>query len=81
MSSSEEVRFRVRSDSGSYQLMVYVQSKGNTPTTESFSVNGTWREIVMPWSEFGADAHDLLAVIIAAGTKEGPFTLQLDGIR
>jgi len=35
----------------------------------------------MPWSEFGTDAHDLLAVIIAAGPKEGPFTVQLDGIR
>jgi len=80
-SASKEFRFWVRGDSGSYQFMVYVQSRGNTPTIKSFSVDGTWREIVMPWSEFGTDAHDLLAVIIAAGPKEGPFTVQLDGIR
>jgi len=80
-SASKEFRFWVRGDSGTYQFMVYVQRKGNTPTIKSFGVDGTWREIVLPWSEFGTDAHDLLAVIIATGPKEGPFTVQLDGIR
>ena len=81
VSATKEFRFWAKGDSGSYQVMVYVQSKGNRPTIRSFTADGTWREIVMPWSDFGTDAHDLLAVIIAAGPKEGAFTLQLDGAR
>jgi DNA-binding transcriptional MerR regulator len=40
-----------------------------------------WREVVLPWRAFGTNGHDLMAVIIAAGPRPGPFALQLDEVR
>jgi len=53
VSSSKEFRFWVRGDSGNYQFMVYVQNTGDTPTTRSFSVDGTWREIAVRGASSG----------------------------
>ncbi|MGH7470030.1 MAG: CIA30 family protein, partial [Longimicrobiales bacterium] len=80
LSSTRELRFWTRGDGATYRAMVFAQSKGMMPLEQTFVAGPVWREIVIPWSAYGIHAHDLMAVIFAAGPKAGSFQFQVDNI-
>jgi hypothetical protein len=81
LSATKELRFWTRGDGQTYRVIVFAQSKGMTPIMQDFTAGPEWREIVLPWSAFGIDARDLMAVILAGGPKPGPFNFQFDDLR
>ena len=81
LSATKELRFWTKGDGQTYRVFVFAQSKGMTPLTQEFTAGPEWREIVLPWSAFGIDAHDLMAVILAGGPKPGAFNFQFDDLR
>ncbi len=40
------------------------------PLTRTFTAGPEWNEIAIPWSAFGTDAHDLMAVLFV-GRAQG----------
>ena len=81
LSASKELVFWARGDGKTYRAMVFAQSKGMTPLSQTFVAGAEWREVVIPWSAFGIDARDLMAVIVTGGPAPGPFSVQVDQVR
>jgi hypothetical protein len=80
LSSKKELRFQARGDGKTYRVMVFTTSKGRMPAMATFATGPAWREVVIPWSAFGTDGRDVMAVIIAGGPQGGAFELQIDEV-
>jgi imidazolonepropionase-like amidohydrolase len=80
LSSTRELRFWTRGDGRTYRALIFAQSKGMMPLAQEFVAGPEWREVVIPWSAFGTDARDLMAVIFAAGPSPGTFRFQIDDV-
>jgi imidazolonepropionase-like amidohydrolase len=81
LSSRHEFRFWAKGDGKTYRVMVFAQSKGMMPLTQTFVADAEWREVVMPWTAFGIDGHDVMGVAIVGGPQPGPFAFQIDDVR
>lgn len=81
LSHTKAIRFRTRGDGGTYRVLVFARSKGMFPLTRTFVASAEWTEITMPWSDFGTDAHDLMAVLFCGGPKGGAFEFFVDDVR
>jgi hypothetical protein len=80
LSATRELRFWTRGDGKTYRAMVFAQSKGMMPLTQTFVAGPEWHEVVIPWSAYGIDARDLMAVIFAGGPQPGTFRFQIDDV-
>lgn len=80
LSSKKELRFYARGDGKTYRVMVFAQSKGMMPLMQTFTAGPEWQEVVMPWSAFGTDRADVMAVIFAGGPEPGAFAFQVDEV-
>ncbi|HEX7832041.1 MAG TPA: CIA30 family protein [Thermoanaerobaculia bacterium] len=81
LSHTKELRFRTRGDGKTYRVLVFARSKGMFPLTRTFVADGEWKDVTMPWSAFGIDAHDLMAVLFCGGPQGGPFAFEVDDVR
>lgn len=81
LSSTPGVRFRARGDGKTYRVMIFAQSRGATPITRAFTAGADWAEMVMPWSDFGIDGSDVMAIIFAGGPAPGEFEFFIDDVR
>lgn len=78
LSSKKEVRFFAKGDGKTYRVMVFSASKGMMPAIATFIASAEWREVVLPWSAFGIDGRDVMAIIVAGGPEAGAFAFQVD---
>jgi imidazolonepropionase-like amidohydrolase len=82
LSARKGLRFWARGDGRSYQVMLFSQSHGRMPLSQSFTAGPAWQELAFPWSSFsGYDGHDVQAVVFAAVSPPGPFAFRLAGVR
>ena len=82
LSSKKEVSFWARGDGKTYRVMIFADSKGYTPLTQTFVAGAEWKEYVFPFSAFsGIDGHDLMALMFVGGPQGGPFAFQVDDVR
>ena len=82
LSAKQEIVFRVRGDGRRYRVMLFAQSRGQAPLTQSFTAGPEWTEVSFRLSAFsGFDGRDLMGVVFAAGPDAGPFRLELDDVR
>lgn len=81
LSSKQELVFQARGDGGTYRVLVFAQSHGMTPLIREFTTSDEWTEHVMPWSAFGTDGKDVMAVMFVGGPASGPFRFRIDGVR
>jgi hypothetical protein len=82
LSARKGLRFWARGDGRGYQVMVFSQSHGRMPLSQSFTAGPAWKELAFPWSSFsGYDGHDVTAVVFAALLPPGPFAFRLAGVR
>jgi imidazolonepropionase-like amidohydrolase len=81
LSSKKGVRFWVKGDGQTYQLMVFARRLGYQPARREFVAGPEWREFIMPWTDFGLDGGDVMGIAWTAGPKTGTFELRLDGVR
>jgi hypothetical protein len=62
--------------------MVFSQSHGRMPLSQTFTAGPSWKELAFPWSSFaGYDGHDVQAVVFAAVLPPGPYAFRLAGVR
>ena len=81
LSSRKEIKFWAKGDGRTYRVMLFVQSKGMTPQTLTFVAGSEWKEIELPFSAFGTDGHDIMAIMFLGGPEPGPFRFEIDDIR
>jgi imidazolonepropionase-like amidohydrolase len=82
LSSKRELRFWARGDGAIYRVMVFAESKGVMPMTQSFRSTSEWKEYVIPISAFaGIDGKDLMALLFVGGPRPGAFELFVDDVR
>jgi imidazolonepropionase-like amidohydrolase len=81
LSSKKGVRFWVKGGGQTYQLMVFARRLGYQPARREFVAGPEWREITMPWTDFGIDGSDVMGIAWTAGPKTGTFELRLDRVR
>jgi hypothetical protein len=81
LSAKQGIGFWTRGDGKTYRVMVFAQSKGMTPLTRTFVAGPEWREVVLPWSDFGIDGSDVMGIVFAGGPQPGPFGFQIDTLR
>ena len=81
LSSKKELRFFAKGDGKTYRAMLFSQNKGMMPLMQTFVAGPEWAEVTIPWSAFGTDGKDVMAIIFAGGPQAGTFTLQVDEVR
>ena len=82
LSSKREIRFWARGDGSTYRVMVFAESKGFTPMSQSFTPTSQWQEFVIPFSAFGgSDGKDLMAMMFVGGPRAGAFEFFIDDVR
>lgn len=80
LSAKKELRFFAKGDGRTYRVMLFASSKGRMPAMATFVAGPEWREVVMPWSAFGTDGRDVMAIIFAGGPEAGAFAFQVDEV-
>ncbi|MEJ7812840.1 MAG: CIA30 family protein [Gemmatimonadaceae bacterium] len=81
LSSKKEIAFWTKGDGKTYRLMIFAQSKGMTPLIQTFVAGPEWREVTIPWSAFGVDGKDVMALVFAGGPTPGAYAFQIDDLR
>jgi imidazolonepropionase-like amidohydrolase len=81
LSAKKGLHFRAKGDGKTYRVMIFAASKGQMPLVQRFVAGPEWTEVSMPWSAFGIDGSDVMAVIFAGGPQAGEFAMQVDQVR
>jgi imidazolonepropionase-like amidohydrolase len=81
VSSKKELSFWAKGSGPSFAVMVYVQSSGFVPRTQTLALTSEWKEYVFPFEKFGTDGRDLLGILICASNMPGEFAFQIDNVR
>jgi imidazolonepropionase-like amidohydrolase len=81
LSSKKAIRFWIRGDGRPYRLMIFTQSGGYNPAIQSIAADTDWKEIVLPFSAFQTDGHDITAILFSAGGSPGTFQFAIDDVR
>jgi hypothetical protein len=81
LASKREIHFWAKGDGKTYRVLIFVESKGFAPLTQTFVAGPDWKEYVFPFTAFSvADAHDIMALIFAGGPAPGSFDFQIDNV-
>ena len=81
LSSHKAIHFWAKGDGKTCRLMIFTESSGMIPLTQTFVAGAEWKEIVVPFKAFGdVTGKGLLAVLWAGGPAPGDFAFQLDDV-
>jgi len=81
LSSKKAISFWTKGDGASYRVMIYAQSFGYIPKTQTFTAGPEWKKVTMPLSAFDTDGHDLMGIFFGAASAPGKFNLLIDDVR
>jgi imidazolonepropionase-like amidohydrolase len=81
LSDRTGLRFRTQGDGRGYAVLVFARRSGMQPVLRQFETSAEWAEISMPWTEFGTDGSDVMAVLFVATPPAGDFDFQVDDVR
>jgi len=81
LSSKKAIHFWIRGDGRPYRLMVFSKSGGYNPAMQNLTVTTEWKEVRIPFSVFGSDAHDMSGILFSAGGSPGAFQFAIDNVR
>jgi imidazolonepropionase-like amidohydrolase len=81
LSSKKAIRFWIRGDGRPYRVMFFTQSGGYNPAIQNIAADTDWKEIVLPFSAFQTDGHDITAILFSAGGSPGTFQFAIDDVR
>ena len=80
LSKFKEVVFWAKGDGAEFQVMIFATRLGNIPASRPFRATADWKEIALPFADFGVDGSDLRGVLFSA-TEPGPFRFTIDDVR
>jgi hypothetical protein len=81
LSARHFIRFAARGDGGSYNVLLFSQTKGDLPAFRPFVAGPTWTEYRFPLTEFdGVNPADIKGLLFAS-SRHGAFAFQIDEVR
>jgi imidazolonepropionase-like amidohydrolase len=81
LSSKKSLHFWVRGDAHSYRVMLFTQTAGYMPAQKLIAVTPDWKEVVIPFSDFGGtDGHDINGILFCAGSEPGDFVFTIANV-
>ncbi|HLJ28701.1 MAG TPA: CIA30 family protein [Candidatus Angelobacter sp.] len=81
LSRKKVISFWTKGDGQTYRVMVYAQSAGYIPKTQTFVAGPDWKKVTIPLSAFETDGHDLMGILFGAVAPPGHFTFLIDNVR
>ena len=81
LSSKKSISFWVKGDGKNYRLLIFVQSNGYIPKSQSFTVGPEWQRVTVPFSSLETDGHDVMGIFLGASIDPGTFKLIIDNVR
>ena len=81
LSFKKSISFWAKGDGKIYVVMIFAQSLGFMPASETFVASSDWREYIFPFEKFGVDGSDIMGIFIGASTDLGEFQLYIDNVR
>lgn len=82
LSAKKALSFWAKGDGKNFQVMLFFQANGFTPSIKNFTAGKEWKKHRFDLKEFNdCDGSGLLGVFIGSGAEAGPFTLQVDNVR
>ena len=80
LSSTSGLRFHARGDGRTHRVLVFAQRRGMVPQVHEFTAHSEWTAIELPWSLFGTDGADVMAVLFVGGPAVGDFAFEIDDV-
>jgi predicted Ser/Thr protein kinase len=81
LSAHHAIAFAARGEPGTYELLVFSQSKGDLPAFRPFDVGREWREYHFALADFdGVNPGDIKGLLVAYN-RPGRFELIIDHVR
>ncbi len=82
LSSKKTLSFWAKGDGKAYRVMLFAQSRGQSPSQKMFTVTSEWQKFEFPIASFdGLDGHDLLGIAFVGGPAAGKYEVMLDEVR
>jgi imidazolonepropionase-like amidohydrolase len=82
LSSKKGISFWSKGDGRTYTVMLFAQSRGFMPASQTFVAGPEWKQVTFKVADFdGLDGHDLMGLFIGAGLPAGKFQFQMDNVR
>ncbi len=81
LSGKGAISFWTKGDGKTYQVMLWAKSKGAMPLMKGFTAGPEWTRVTLPFSDFGADGHNLKAIMFAALATPERFRFLIDDVR
>jgi hypothetical protein len=82
LSSKKAITFWARGDGKPASLMIFFQSRGFSPSLQTFEPGKEWARHRFELKDFdGCDGKGLLGVFFGGGPEVGKFEFQIDDIR
>ena len=76
----KSISFWTKGDGANYSVMVYSQSNGYIPKSQSFVAGPEWKKVSMPFSAFQTDGHDVMGIFFGAASASGHFKFLIDNV-
>lgn len=81
LSSKKELTFWVKGDGQKYRVLIFTESGGRIPASQTFVAGQEWKQQTFALSDFnGIDGHDLTAILFVGGPIPGKFDFQIDDL-
>ena len=61
--------------------MIFAQSLGFMPASQTFTAGAEWKEFVFTYKGFSIDGSDVMGIFIGASQEHGEFSLYVDNVR
>ncbi|MCK4336987.1 MAG: CIA30 family protein [Candidatus Aminicenantes bacterium] len=81
LSFKKSINFWARGDGKTYSVMVFAQSHGFLPESQTFKVGPEWKEYNFPFEDFKTNGFDIMGIFIGSAVEKGEFKLQIDNVR
>jgi hypothetical protein len=81
LSARKTIRFWAKGDGKTYRVIVFTQSSGQTPPTQTFEAGSDWKEFSMPLAQFQTDGRDMIGLLFTGGPAPGAFSFEIDDVR
>lgn len=81
LSFKKSISFWAKGDGKIYVIMIFAQSLGFMPGTQTFVAGPDWKEYVFPFGKFDIDGSGIMGIFIGASQEYGEFMLYIDSVR
>jgi hypothetical protein len=78
LSFKKSINFWARGDGKTYSVMVFAQSLGFLPQSQTFIVGPEWKEYTFPFEKFNTNGFNIMGIFIGCAAEAEEFKIEID---